>query len=298
MILNREDFKLNMKSLDTKNLKKLKVVFQFKNNQTLSQAIILSAFSINKRKQYLKISEYRDNSFSKLWKEQFPSIRRKNWLAHYRSEFNQGRNRLAHRVFESPGGRGREYRLRDNSALSNDDRKLIKELRKDFNYLQAIIASDDEEAYQSVTKKAIHQNIKPGPVDKPKSYKGGNKRYLRNQKFKINALIKAKYKCEYQSTHKTFKVPKTGNQYMEAHHLIHMEYQKDYEYSLDVPENIVSLCPNCHKKIHMSNNIEKGKMIKKLLKKNRINGLKKRGININISKLLPIYKTTLLKNIQ
>ena len=30
---------------------------------------------------------------------------------------------------------------------------------------------------------------------------------------------------------------------MEAHHLIPMEFQDDFEHSIDVPENIISLCP-------------------------------------------------------
>ena len=46
--------------------------------------------------------------------------------------------------------------------------------------------------------------------------------------------------------------PKVGKDYIEAHHLIPMEYQGDFSVSIDVPENIISLCPNCHRAFHNS----------------------------------------------
>ena len=50
-------------------------------------------------------------------------------------------------------------------------------------------------------------------------------------------------------------------QFVEVHHLIPMEKQNDFEDSLDVPENIVALCPNCHRKIHLASKSEKQPMI-------------------------------------
>ena len=38
--------------------------------------------------------------------------------------------------------------------------------------------------------------------------------------------------------------------YMEPHHLIPMAYQDNFDFSLDIEENIVCLCSNCHNKIH------------------------------------------------
>jgi 5-methylcytosine-specific restriction protein A len=39
---------------------------------------------------------------------------------------------------------------------------------------------------------------------------------------------------------------------MKAHHMIPMEYQDYFTYSIDVPENVISLCPNCHRKAYLS----------------------------------------------
>ena len=65
----------------------------------------------------------------------------------------------------------------------------------------------------------------------------------------LHALNHAKHKCE--PCHKnTFKNKSTGLQYVEGHHLIPLSCQKSFNYSLDVEENVVALCPMCHSKLH------------------------------------------------
>jgi len=67
-----------------------------------------------------------------------------------------------------------------------------------------------------------------------------------------------------------------------------MEFQKDFEYSLDVPENIAALCPNCHTKIHKAKFEEKKSMIEDLYKmRNQL--LKYRGISISFEALQKLY---------
>ncbi len=75
---------------------------------------------------------------------------------------------------------------------------------------------------------------------------------------------------------------------MEAHHLIPMGKQGAFEYDIDVPENIMSLCPNCHKKIHLSEDIAKGDMLKKAYDMKR-NHLREGGIDIDAKTLFEIY---------
>lgn len=61
------------------------------------------------------------------------------------------------------------------------------------------------------------------------------------------------YSCELSSlsihSHNTFPTS-AGVQYLEAHHLIPMKFQKNYTNNLDRSDNIVALCPTCHKAIH------------------------------------------------
>lgn len=78
------------------------------------------------------------------------------------------------------------------------------------------------------------------------------------------ALEKANYQCEYESTHKTFISPITKLEFMEAHHLIPLSVQKDFSTSLDHIYNIFSLCPNCHRKIHFGSVKDKEEILERL----------------------------------
>ena len=82
-----------------------------------------------------------------------------------------------------------------------------------------------------------------------------------------------------------------GKEYIEAHHLIPMEYQGDFVISIDVPENIISLCPNCHSAFHNSEASVQEGLITKFFAQ-RSSKLEERCINISLDKLLEYYKTT------
>ena len=71
-----------------------------------------------------------------------------------------------------------------------------------------------------------------------------------------NALCNANYKCEICSAHPTFIRKSNGKPYTEPHHLVPMKAQKDFSVSLDVENNVVSLCSNCHNQIHYGNNVD------------------------------------------
>lgn len=44
--------------------------------------------------------------------------------------------------------------------------------------------------------------------------------------------------------------------YTEPHHIVPMSRQDAFDTSLDVEENIISLCCNCHKQIHLGQGYE------------------------------------------
>ena len=85
------------------------------------------------------------------------------------------------------------------------------------------------------------------------------------------AIKKAYYTCECNREHKTFMSKTSGKQYMEAHHLIPMAYQVkiwgEYKKNIDCLENLVSLCPNCHKAFHYGTDEVKSQIIKDLYEK-------------------------------
>ena len=73
---------------------------------------------------------------------------------------------------------------------------------------------------------------------------------------------------------------------MEAHHLIPLRMQHDFENSLDVVGNIVSICPNCHRLIHYGRDKDK-KSFRTSLNKEKL--LKKFGIEVSPEELFGYY---------
>ena len=111
--------------------------------------------------------------------------------------------------------------------------------------------------------------------------------YKRNPVKAINALKNADYKCEYCNEHKTFIRKGSGLPYTEPHHLVPMKAQKDFNVSLDVENNIVSLCSNCHNLIHYGKDAE---IIIKELYDARLTELNDAGIIITLAELLKYYQ--------
>jgi 5-methylcytosine-specific restriction protein A len=93
--------------------------------------------------------------------------------------------------------------------------------------------------------------------------------YSRNPIVAITKIRQANYTCEINSSHQTFISLATKMPYVEAHHFIPMKYQSLFEESLDVLENIICLCPNCHRGIHLATVDYKIKLINHLYKNNK-----------------------------
>ena len=78
---------------------------------------------------------------------------------------------------------------------------------------------------------------------------------------KQGAFERYHYKCFFDSfeevteeerlAHKLTYFKTRKNQfYLEGHHMVQMENSKFFEKDLDVVENIIPVCPNCHRKLH------------------------------------------------
>ncbi len=111
--------------------------------------------------------------------------------------------------------------------------------------------------------------------------------YPRDTNTALNALKIAEYKCEIDSEHPTFIRKKNNLPYTEPHHLIPMAYSDNFDFSLDVEENIVSLCSNCHNQIHYGKDVE---VILQPLYEKRKDLLARAGIYIAYAELLEMYK--------
>src|SRR5690606_5755255 len=102
-----------------------------------------------------------------------------------------------------------------------------------------------ESATPSIIKKAPYKAIIVDNLPSGKSIR-------RDHTLAKASILKAQYKCELDHTHQTF-LNKQQKPYMEGHHFIPLTYNnaKDYWHrfgrNIDCVENIVSLCPNCHR---------------------------------------------------
>ncbi|MCI4056417.1 HNH endonuclease [Bacillus cereus] len=92
----------------------------------------------------------------------------------------------------------------------------------------------------------------------------GREVWPRDPKKAKQAIKQAEFKCEIDDTHETFVSEASRKNYMEAHHLIPLRMQHDFENSLDVVGNIASICPNCHRLIHYGRDKDKKKVLELL----------------------------------
>ena len=75
--------------------------------------------------------------------------------------------------------------------------------------------------------------------------------------------------------------------YTDPHHLFLKKYSDQYDISLDVEENIVSLCSNCHNQLHYGRDSKE--IIEKLYRE-RKELLKEAGIELTEDVLLEMYE--------
>lgn len=145
--------------------------------------------------------------------------------------------------------------------IEGKEEQKNKPINNDFpeeSYIESLLYEENEEQWKTVSSHLVEPKVTDSKI----------KQVNRNRAVGKQALRNAKYKCEFNNDHETFVTENTSNQFMEAHHLIPMEYQ--YEVwleqgkNIDCVENVVSLCPNCHRAIHYSDKKTKERMLLKL----------------------------------
>lgn len=130
------------------------------------------------------------------------------------------------------------------------------------------------------------------PIEYESTSENGNiiksSRPTTNPSLGKQAIVRNNYCCTVDSNHQTF-IKKDGARYMEVHHLIPLERQREFTYKLDTSANLVPLCPLCHKLIHYGR-LEDVIPILTLLYKERIEALKKSGLDITLEQLIGFYE--------
>lgn len=97
------------------------------------------------------------------------------------------------------------------------------------------------------------------------------------------------YLCEINRHHRTFIAKINSRPFVEGHHLIPFAKRQLFDVNIDIVENIVALCPVCHRQIHLGIDQDRFSMLDELYDRN-IDGLRGAGINITKADLFGFYK--------
>lgn len=167
--------------------------------------------------------------------------------------------------------------------LTNSENKFIEESDRTtqeerYQFQSNNILSDDKVDKENEVASSVPNKVKVN----------GKSRYPRDPAIAANALKVANYQCEHDHSHVTFTHGNKSHQYVEAHHLIPISKQHEFEHSIDKVSNIVSLCPNCHRAIHFGDYITKKEMIDTLFNRYQFL-LSNIRINVKIEKLYKYY---------
>lgn len=190
------------------------------------------------------------------------------------------------------GTKDDEYVRLWQEYIANDKVNDLKELYRCFK--KGIYVTPIEELIERpisprvVVKVQQKLIINDAPQPRPENYATkGAAAYKRSREVVANALAAARFQCELNCTSELFIRRASAITYTEAHHLIPLCFQDEFAYSLDVEANVVSLCPNCHCKLHYGAEIAPDLKTLCIARQRR---LKKCGIEISYEKLLLLYR--------
>lgn len=167
-----------------------------------------------------------------------------------------------------------------NSILGVD---IEEEKEIDINIVDTINISE-EELLENVNEESIEK------IDDT-SIEGKRKIKLEFSKLRVLARKESYYKCELEKLNncKYFTSKATNQNYIEIHHLIPQEFRNYFDYSIESLANYITLCPHCHRQIHLAVDREREVLITYLYNL-RIERLTNVGLELKLEDLLKYNK--------
>jgi 5-methylcytosine-specific restriction protein A len=139
----------------------------------------------------------------------------------------------------------------ENLKNDSQDFEFIIELLEYNPEFSEIINTDSHKIESSQNDSSENRkNRLKNNLTKPKKQKSYVYAYTRNPDVVAEALYRANGVCESCSEKAPFNRKSNGTPYLEVHHIKPLSEQDVTEESLDVLENVLALCPNCHRKMH------------------------------------------------
>ena len=110
---------------------------------------------------------------------------------------------------------------------------------------------------------------------------------------KKQARLLSNYSCALENINNCkpiyFTAKVNNKTYLELHHFIPQEFRNDFPHSIEVLANYVTLCPRCHRQIHLAVDRERRGLITSLYNE-RISRLKLVGLLLEIEDIYEYYK--------
>jgi|GEM_PF-1436805 len=198
-------------------------------------------------------------------------------------KFNKDENRVYFKVLDN-------FYAQNEIVSEGTAIRILTENKFNLSQKSADVISLKE--FTEIREAFLKNIFKDKPITKrKKSKKQRVTVYCRDEQIRSLALGYANHLCELDNKHKSF-ITKNNQNYMESHHLIPLNAYNTGEFDndeLDRVANIVSLCPNCHRKIHYGNNYDIGEMLS-ILFKARENRLNNADIKITLDELKELYR--------
>ncbi len=110
---------------------------------------------------------------------------------------------------------------------------------------------------------------------------------------KRQARVQGGYTCALETMNNCrpvyFTAKANRKNYLELHHFIPREFRNDFSYSIEVLANYVTLCPRCHRQIHLAVDRERKHLINALYddRKDRLNVV---GLGLELKDIYVYYK--------
>lgn len=168
-----------------------------------------------------------------------------------------------------------EFFVETFNTISNVDRDIVYKYIKQNSQIFEPIFSDilDVDYFQEVDSQ-VYTTETEVEEDRPEPFLDETSEFGKQQiksvfrQRKRQARILGGYKCaleKFNNCSAIYFTAKINNQnYLELHHFIPQEFRNDFTYSIEVLANYVTLCPRCHRQIHLALDRERKPLINAL----------------------------------
>ncbi len=195
----------------------------------------------------------------------------------------------------------------DENIASLSKKTVINYLRKNKDVFEAVFEDvlELEDAQAPIFEDDITESIQAAQIDTqdvPEAYIDETSEVGRQRIKAVFALKKkqarilSNHTCALENINNCrsiyFTAKNGGKNYLELHHLIPQEFRNDFSCSIEVLANYTTLCPRCHKQIHLATDRERKHLIT-FLYNERINRLKLVGLPLELEDMYSYYKIDL-----